>query len=97
MEKEWKDSALEEMIDQDGDLQFDIPGTSNKAHTVKIVCHDAAGNEAVQEITGFYVTTNIWVRYFNNKPLFYGSICGVIVVLGAGVFFVLRRRKKATK
>lgn len=97
IEKEWKDSALEEMIDQDGDLQFDIPGTSNKAHTVKIVCHDAAGNEAVQEITGFYVTTNIWVRYFNNKPLFYGSICGVIVVLGAGVFFVLRRRKKATK
>ncbi len=97
MEKEWKDSALEEMIDQDGELQFDIPGTSNKAHTVKIVCHDAAGNEAVQEITGFYVTTNIWVRYFNNKPLFYGSICGVIVVLGAGVFFVLRRRKKVTK
>ncbi len=61
---------------------------------VKIVCRDAAGNEAVQEITGFYVTTNLWVRYFNNKPLFFGSILALAAVLGFIVFIVVKRRKK---
>ena len=41
---------------------------------MKIVCTDAAGNEQTEEITNFYVTTNLFVRYYNNKPLFFGSI-----------------------
>lgn len=91
---EWKDASLETMLDQSGDLTFDIPGTSNHAHKVKIVCRDAAGNEASQEITGFYVTTNLWVRYFNNKPLFYGSILAMVSALGLIVFIVVKKRKK---
>lgn len=80
-----------------GDFSFDISGDSKGAHNVKIVCVDAAGNEQVEEITGFYVTTDIFVRYFNNKPLFYGSIAGVIVAAGLFVFLLVYKKKKEEK
>ena len=91
----WSGASLEKVLDQNGELTFDIPGTSNKSHDVKIICKDAAGNETELEITDFYVTTNGWVLFFNNKPLFYGSILGVLAMIGLIVFIIVKKRKKA--
>lgn len=91
----WSGASLEKVLDQNGELTFDIPGTSNKSHDVKIICKDAAGNETELEITDFYVTTNGWVLFFNNKPLFYGSILGVLAMIGLIVFVIVKKRKKA--
>ncbi len=72
---------------------FDIP-KSNSKQDVRIVAVDAAGNEEPIEITGFLVNANIFVRWFNNTPLFIGSIAGVVVLAGAVVFLVTSKKKK---
>ena len=56
---------------------------SNRPREILIVAVDAAGNEYEMTVTNVLVSTNIFARYFNNKPLFYGSIGGVAVVAAA--------------
>lgn len=92
--KTWTAEEISEIIAKNGEFTFDIAGDSKSAHKVKIVSVDAAGNEQVEEITDFFVTTDILVRYYNNKPLFFGSIAGVIVLAGLIVFLVVYKRKK---
>ena len=73
---------------------FDIP-KSNSKQDVKIVAVDAAGNEEPVEITEFLVNANIFVRWYNNTPLFVGSIIGVVVLaLGITGFIVFGKKKK---
>lgn len=95
--KSWSAEEISAIIAENGEFTFDIAGDSKSAHKVKIVCTDAAGNEQVEEITGFYVTTDIWVRYYNNKALFFGSIAGVLVLAGLIVFLVVYKKKKNEK
>ena len=56
---------------------------------------DAPSN--IVNISDFYVTTNKWVQYFNNKPLFYGSIIGVVVLAGLAVTAITLKKRKLTK
>ncbi|WP_197068333.1 Ig-like domain repeat protein [Candidatus Soleaferrea massiliensis] len=92
----WSSGDIETMEAQKEDFIFEIPGNSTKAHAVRVVSMDAAGNETVAEIWNFYVTTNLWVRYFNNKALFFGSIGGFVLLAGLGVVLaVVRKRKHA--
>lgn len=73
---------------------FDIP-KSNSKQDVKIVAVDAAGNEQPIEVNDFLVNTNIFVRWYNNTPLFVGSITGVVVLaLGITIFLVFFKKKK---
>ena len=80
-----------------GSFSFEIPGDSIAAHSMKIVCTDAAGNTAEDDIGDFYVTTNLWIRYYNNKLLFWGSIITFLVLAGLVIFLILYRRKKNGK
>jgi len=94
----WSAAELEEIFASLGEIQFDIAGESTSAHNLMVVCADAAGNELVEEITDFYVTTNIAVQFYNNKILFYGSIVGVVLAVAVVVFGVVYKgRKKAAK
>lgn len=93
----WTAEEISEIIDKNGEFTFDILGDKTFAHNLKIVAVDAAGNEQVQEITEFYVTTNSWVVFYNNKPLFFGSITGVVLVIGLIVFLVVYKKKKDDK
>lgn len=92
--KTWSAEEIAEIIATNGEFTFDISGDSTSAHKVEIVCVDAAGNKQVEEIEDFFVTTNLWVRYYTNKPLFFGSIAGVIVLAGLIVFLVVYKKKK---
>ena len=95
--KTWTAEDIAKTIDADGNFTFDIDGNSTGAHKVKVVCTDAAGNEQTVEITDFYVTTNLFVRFYNNKVLFFGTIGGVIVIAAAiVVLLVLKKRKQTT-
>ena len=95
--KTWSAEDIAKTIDADGNFTFDIDGNSTGAHKVKVVCTDAAGNEQTVEITDFYVTTNLFVRFYNNKVLFFGTIGGVIVIAAAiVVLLVLKKRKQNT-
>ena len=95
--KSWSAEEISAIIAENGEFTFDVAGDSKSAHKVKIVCTDAAGNEQVEEITGFYVTTDILVRYYNNKALFFGSIAGVFVLAGFIVFLAVYKKKKKEK
>ena len=92
--QKWTGEDLEKIVTDNENFTFDVSGNSTGAHTVKILATDSAGNESIEEINDFYVTTNIFVRYYNNKPLFFGSIAGVIVVVGLIVFLVVFKRRK---
>lgn len=85
--------------------EFTLNESSN-AQTVQIRVTDIAGNvtdTASDDFsTGdFYifndtitVSTNFLVRWYANKPLFWGSIAGVIVVAAAICFIIAYKRKK---
>ena len=67
-----------------------IPTVTVVEHNFNKDAVDAAGNgEKISDselpanaeaIKDFYVTTNLWVRYYTNQPLFFGSIAGVIIL-----------------
>lgn len=90
----WGAEELKAVIDANGELSFDISGDSTSAHNVKIICTDAAGNERIEEIKDFFVTTNRFVQFINNKPLLFGSIAGVILIIGFIELLVIYKRKK---
>lgn len=102
--KTWSAEELEEIIKNGGNFSFDIAGDSTDAHNLVVYAIDAAGNGEkisdtelpanAEEVEDFYVTTNLWVRYYTNKPLFFGSIAGVIVLAGLIVFLVVYKKKK---
>lgn len=85
--------------------QFTIQ-ESNSAQTVQLKVTDLAGNVTdtaaedfnANELFVFHdtvtVSTNVFVRWYANKPLFWGSICGVVVVVGAICGVVATKRKK---
>ncbi len=76
---------------------FDIP-EKNEKQNVKIIATDAAGNELALTVDNFLVTSNVFVRWFNNTPLFIGTIVGIVVIIGAViVLVVLKRRKKESE
>ena len=95
--KTWTAEEIAAIVADRGEFTFDIPGDSTGAHQVKIVCTDAAGNEQTEEITNFYVTTNLFVRYYNNKPLFFGSIAAVVVIAGVVIALAAGKKKKNDK
>ena len=105
--KTWSGDELEQIVQNGGNFTFNIDGNSTSAHNIVVYASDAAGNGAktanadkpanVVNIDDFYVTTNKWVQYINNKPLFYGSIIAVIAVVGLGVFAVTFARRKKDK
>lgn len=73
---------------------FDIP-KSNSKQNVRIVAVDAAGNEESVDITGFLVNASILVRWYNNTPLFVGTIIGgVVLVLCISGLVVFRKKSK---
>ena len=85
--------------------QFTIQ-ESNSAQTVQLKVTDLAGNVTdtaaedfnANELFVFHdtvtVSTNVFVRWYANRPLFWGSICGVVVVVGAICGVVATKRKK---
>ena len=64
--------------------QFNIPNNTKK-QDVTIMAVDAAGNKTNYVLNGILVTTNTFIRWYNNKPLFAGSIAGAAVVTCGGV------------
>ena len=90
--KTWDEQALAGMA-TGGALTLEIKDDSVKARTLKVVVTDAAGNETEKEVTGFFVTTNLWIRYVNNKPLLFTSV-GAVGVGTPSLVFLFRRRRR---
>ncbi len=79
---------------------------SADAQKVRIRVTDLAGNVtdtaseqfSTENLYVFHdqviVSTNVFVRWFANKPLFWGSIAGAVVLAGLVVFIIVAKKKK---
>lgn len=75
---------------------FAIP-ESNEKQNVKIVATDAAGNMEEILVEDFLVSSNPLVRWYNNTPLFIGTLVGVGVLIVAVILFIILGKKKKSK
>ena len=91
--KTWDAKEIADILGKNGEFTFDVSGNSTRAHKMKVVCTDAAGNKITKEIKDFYVTTNLFIRYYNNKLLFFGSIAGFLLIIGVIVYAIVRKKK----
>ncbi len=68
---------------------------SNNIQEVKVVATDAAGNEYELTVGEFLVSTSVLIRWYNNTPLFVGSIVGAgVLILGLVTFFIFGKKNK---
>ncbi len=89
----WDEEQIQQMGNNLQDFVFDVMGDSTQAHTLTITLTDIAGNQTVETISDFHVTTNLWIRFTSNKLLFYGSI-GACLFAGFSIIPLWKRRKK---
>lgn len=93
--KRWSTQEIDDMIAANEDFVISVD-ESNKAQQLIVMAYDAAENEISQTIDNFYVTTNSWIRFYNNKLAFFGSIAAGVTLLGGGGgclgLFIRRRR-----
>ena len=78
-------------------------GESNTAQTVRIVVEDLAGNITDTDAASFTsaytfnnavtVSTNVFVRLYANKPLFFGTCAGTAAA-AAGIALAISKRRK---
>jgi len=81
-----------------GKVTFTVPG--GLENQVKIVCTDCATkndgstNEYEKTFKKVTVSQSGWIIFYANKPLFYGSIAGVLLLVGAIIFLIVYKKRK---
>ncbi|ADU31807.1 Ig-like domain-containing protein [Evansella cellulosilytica] len=66
-------------------------------YEVVVEAYDEAGNETVYTIPFEIAEKSILTKYYENTPLFAGSIVGLLGMISAGISVIVVRRKKAKK
>ncbi|ETI69508.1 Ig-like domain-containing protein [Neobacillus vireti] len=64
-----------------------------KPYEIKVLAADQAGNESTSTLSFEIAEKSALVKYYENKPLFAGSIAGIALLLTAGGAVIVRRRK----
>ena len=90
------------LTENGGKVTFTVPeGLENQ---VQIICNDYAvnadgeTNEFNETFTKVTVSQSQWIIFYANKPLFYGTIAGVVLLAGGIVaLIVFLKKKKAAK
>ena len=84
--------SSEEVIRLGGRLVIELPA-GNDYQTIYAVAKDAAGNITQTDELRFLLTTDAWMQFYRNTPLFIGSILGVSTLTG-GIFFIIAKKKR---
>ncbi len=80
-----------------GNNEYRFTVGSGYGHVVEISAGDKANNVSEQyKINPFTVSTNIFVLWYANKLLFWGSLIGLAVICG-GIGLIVTRRKRDEK
>lgn len=80
----------------DGQLTITVD-SKNEFQTVKLIAYDAAGNPTEPVEYEVLVTANWWVQFFANKPLFFGCIAALVVLIGSITILAVRQSRKNAK
>ena len=79
--------------EMDGKLVLNI-GSANHWQDVVVEVTDAAGNTEISEEMRVLVTANIFVQFFMNKPVFYGTLGGTAFLAALLWWFLVGKKKK---
>ena len=90
--EEWLASQINEV---DGIFEMEI-GSLEKLQNLEVIAIDAAGNETRKTVNDFLITTNQWLQFYNNKPLYFGTMGGstTFLCLTTAILFMRRRKRK---
>lgn len=86
--------SQEDVKEAGGKIVYTL-NSSNSKQKVKAVAVDMADNEANSDNHTILITTNLFIQYINNKPLFIGSIIALVLIAGGAIYFFVFRRKKS--
>lgn len=90
--------VVETNLEKLGNNKYRFQVESGYNYTVEIRAKDLAGNESEPyKIDHFTVTTNIFILWYANTPLFWGSIAGAVLLAGMIVLFVVLKKRKKSK
>ena len=68
---------------------------SNQKQNIRIAAFDAAGNQTEKEVKDFYVTTNLWIRWYTNQVVFISTVtAAAALLLALHLFLFLRKRDR---
>ena len=81
-----------------GKLEYTLKENA-KVQKVIVTATDRAGNTSEPQSITFTMSTSAWIRFYNNKQKFYGTIAGVAGVLGMSglMISIWRRRRRNTE
>lgn len=92
----------DELTGYAAEQSFRVP--SGLYQHIRLVVTDKAGNivdtDAADFTSGYVfnkevtVSTNALLRFYANKPLFFGTLGGVALIGGTVLFFILKKRRK---
>ncbi|PJN80910.1 hypothetical protein CWE04_05510 [Thomasclavelia cocleata] len=86
------DKKIEVQSIDENNLVCSVP-EKNTVQNLKVIVLDKAGNKSVKEVNNFTVSSNIFVRWYLNKPLFIGSLAIICFVISIIVLMYLKRNK----
>lgn len=79
-------------VNADGSISISIDTFQEYQLTAQLI--DAAGNTSEVVDISFELTNNIFIRWYANKVLFFGSLAAATVLLAALILIVLKKRSK---
>ena len=88
--------TVETEVEDLGNNEYKFLVESGYNYSVEIVAKDLAGNESeLYKVEHFTVSTNIFILWYANTPLFWGSIGGTVLLAGIIILLIfLKKRKK---
>ncbi len=86
-----KSFTAKEFSDANGVATITVNET-NGYQEIYATASDAAGNETVSDTYRFLISSNAFIRFINNKPLFIGVIAAIIAAIAALLLIIWKKR-----
>lgn len=83
-----------EMTEKDGKRFIKVPASKLGDYEIKAIVVDEAGNETELVIPFTIAEKNAFIKFYENKPAFLGSVAGLVALLGAAGTLAYRTLKK---
>ncbi|MGJ7922737.1 Ig-like domain-containing protein [Neobacillus sp. LXY-4] len=78
---------------EDGQQVIKTRLSDKKSYEIKVKATDEAGNITTSVLPFSIVEKSLVVKFYENKPLFMGSIAGVVGLIGVAASLALRKRR----
>jgi large repetitive protein len=84
---------FDKSADENGVTVFTSTFSEINSYNVEVTAFDEAGNETTTVIPFEIVEKTALVKFYENKPLFAGSLIGLFGIMGIGITVLVRRKK----